>query len=167
MKLTIYIETSVVSYRVARPSRDIIVLARQEITAEWWDTVLPHLDAYVSPVVLDEIAGGDQQAQALRLQLVTNMPLLAVDERIISLAEAICEEIRLPERAQADAYHIAIPSVHGIDYLVTWNCKHIANARELPRIYRLLDELGFGQLLICTPAEFLGGDDDDDKESNS
>jgi predicted nucleic acid-binding protein len=155
MKRTIYIETSVISYRVARPSRDIIVLARQEITAEWWDSVLPHLDAYVSPVVLDEIAGGDQQAQTLRLQLVANMPPLAVDERIISLAEAICEEIRLPERAQADAYHIAIPSVHGIDYLVTWNCKHIANAFMLRKIEQIVQAKGFTMPVVCTPEELM------------
>ena len=155
MKRTIYIETSVISYRVARPSRDIIVLARQEITAEWWDTVLPHLDAYVSPVVLDEINGGDQQAQTLRLQLVANMPPLAVDERIISLAEAICEEIRLPERAQADAYHIAIPSVHGIDYLVTWNCKHIANAFMLRKIEQIVQARGYIMPVVCTPEELM------------
>ncbi len=155
MKRTIYIETSVISYRVARPSRDIIVLARQEITAEWWDSVLPHLDAYVSPVVLDEISGGDQQAQTLRLQLVANMPLLAVDERIISLAEAICEEIRLPERAQADAYHIAIPSVHGIEYLVTWNCKHIANAFMLRKIEQIVRAKGYTMPVVCTPEELM------------
>ena len=155
MKRTIYIETSVISYRVARPSRDIIVLARQEITTEWWNTVLPHLNAYVSPVVLDEIAGGDQQAQELRLQLVANMPPLAVDERIISLAEAICEEIRLPERAQADAYHIAIPSVHGIDYLVTWNCKHIANAFMLRKIEQIVHAKGFTMPVVCTPEELM------------
>ena len=155
MKRTVYIETSVISYRVARPSRDIIVLARQEITAEWWGSVLPHLDAYVSPVVLDEIASGDQQAQALRLELVANMPPLAVDERIISLAEAICEEIRLPERAQADAYHIAIPSVHGIDYLVTWNCKHIANAFMLRKIEQIVHSMGYVMPVVCTPEELM------------
>ncbi len=155
MKRTIYIETSVISYRVARPSRDIIVLARQEITAEWWDTVLPHLDAYVSPVVLDEIVGGDQQAQALRLQLVANMPPLAVDERSITLAEAICEEIRLPGRAQADAYHIAIPSVHGIDYLATWNCKHIANAFMLRKIEQIVRAKGYTMPVVCTPEELM------------
>ena len=155
MKRTIYIETSVISYRVARSSRDIIVLARQEITAEWWNTVLPHLDAYVSPVVLDEIAGGDQQAQTLRLQLVANMQPLAVDERIISLAEAICEEIRLPERALADAYHIAIPSVHGIDYLVTWNCKHIANAFMLRKIEQIVRAKGYIMPVVCTPEELM------------
>jgi hypothetical protein len=117
MKRTVYLETSVISYRVARPSRDIIVLARQEITAEWWDNVLPKLDAFVSPVVLDEIASGDQQARAVRCQLIADMPPLAVDDRIIELAEAISKQISLPERAQADTYHIAIPAVHGIDYL--------------------------------------------------
>lgn len=155
MKRTIYLETSVISYRVARPSRDIVVLARQEITTEWWDGVLPHLDAFVSPVVLDEIAGGDQQAQALRLQLVADMPPLAVDERIIVLAEAISEQIRLPERAQADAYHIAIPAVHGIDYLVTWNCKHIANAFILRKIERIVQTMGYTMPVVCTPEELM------------
>ncbi len=155
MKRTIYIETSVISYRVARPSRDIIVLARQEITAEWWDRVLPRLNAYISPVVLDEITGGDLQAQALRLQLVAHMPLLAVEERIISLAEAICDEIRLPERSQADAYHIAIPSVHGMDYLVTWNCKHIANAFMLRKIEQIVLAKGYTMPVVCTPEELM------------
>lgn len=155
MNRSVYLETSVISYRVSRPSRDIIVLARQEITLEWWDSVLPHLDAYVSPIVLDEIACGDQQAQALRKQLVTNMPLLAVDERSVALAEAISEQIRLPERAQADAYHIAIPSVHGIDYLVTWNCKHIANAFMLRKIERIVREMGYIMPVVCTPEELM------------
>jgi hypothetical protein len=117
--------------------------------------VLPHLDAYISPVVLDEIVGGDQQAQALRLQLVAKMPPLAVDESIISLAEVICEEIRLPERAQADAYHIAIPSVHGIDYLVTWNCRHIANAFLLRNIEKIVRAKGFTMPVVCTPEELM------------
>ena len=155
MKPSVYLETSVISYRVARPSRDVIVLARQEITAEWWDSVLPHLDAYVSPVVLDEIIGGDKQAQALRLQLVDKNPLLPVDQRIISLADVICEEIHLPERAQADAYHIAIPSVHGIDYLVTWNCKHIANAFLLRKIDRIVRAKGYTMPVVCTPEELM------------
>ena len=165
MKRTIYIETSVISYRVARPSRDIIVLARQEITAEWWNGVLPHLDAFVSPVVLDEITSGDQQAQALRLQLIGNMPLLAVDERIIALAEAISEQIRLPERAQADAFHIAIPAVHGIDYLVTWNCKHIANAFILRKIEHIVQVMGYTLPVVCTPEELMEDIQDDRSDS--
>lgn len=155
IKRTVYLETSVISYRVARPNRDIIVLARQEITAEWWDNILPHLNAFVSPVVLDEIAGGDQNAQVLRQQLVTDMAILAVDERIIALAEAISEQIRLPERAQADAYHIAIPAVHGIDYLVTWNCKHIANAFILRRIEQIVRAMGYVMPVVCTPEELM------------
>ncbi len=155
IKRTVYLETSVVSYRVARPSRDIIVLARQEITTEWWDSVLPHLDAFVSPVVLDEIAGGDQHAQILRQKLVADMAILAVDERIIALAEVISKQIQLPERAQADAYHIAIPAVHGIDYLVTWNCKHIANAFILRRIEQIVRTMGYVMPVVCTPEELM------------
>ena len=83
------------------------------------------------------------------------MPPLAVDERIISLAEAICEEIRLPERALADAYHIAIPSVHGIDYLVTWNCKHIANAFMLRKIEQIVRAKGYIMPVVCTPEELM------------
>jgi hypothetical protein len=165
MKRTVYIETSVISYRVARPSRDIIVLARQEITAEWWDNVLPHLEAYISPVVLDEIAGGDLHAQALRQQLVVNMPALAVDERIIALAEAISQQIRLPERAQADAYHIAIPSVHGVDYLVTWNCKHIANAFMLRKIEQIVLAMGYTMPVVCTPEELMEENQDERSDS--
>lgn len=165
MKPSVYLETSVISYRVARPSRNVIVLARQSITAEWWDSVIPHLDAYVSPVVLDEIVGGDQQAQALRLQLVAKMPPLAVDQRIISLAEVICEEIRLPERAQADAYHIAIPSVHGIDYLVTWNCKHIANAFLLRKIEKIVRAKGYTMPVVCTPEELMEEIEDERSDS--
>ena len=155
MKRTVYIETSVVSYRVARPSRDIIVLARQEITSEWWDNILPHLDAFVSPVVLDEIAGGDPHAQILRQQLVADMSILAVDERIIALAETISKQIQLPERAQADAYHIAIPAVHSVDYLVTWNCKHIANAFILRRIEQIVRTMGYVMPVVCTPEELM------------
>ncbi len=155
MKRTVYIETSVISYRVARPSRDIIVLARQEITTEWWNNVLPKLDAFVSPVVLDEITGGDEHAQASRWQLIATMPPLAVDNRIISLAEAISEQIHLPERAQADAYHIAIPAVHGIDYIVTWNFKHIANAFILRRIKQIVELWGYEMPIVCTPEELM------------
>lgn len=152
---TIYIETSVISYRVARSSRDIIVLARQEITAEWWDNVLAHFNAFVSPVVLDEISAGDQQAQALRLQLIENIPLLAVDERVTALAEVISEQIRLPDRAQADAYHIAIPAVHCIDYVVTWNCKHIANAFMLRKVEQIVKSMGYMMPVVCTPEELM------------
>lgn len=117
--------------------------------------MLPHLDAYISPIVLDEISNGDLSAQGLRLQLVADMPLLAVDERIAALAEAISEQIRLPERAQADAYHIAIPAVHGIDYLVTWNCKHIANAFMLRRIEQIVRSMGYTMPVVCTPEELM------------
>lgn len=87
--------------------------------------------------------------------MVTELPITGVDEEIISLAEAICEEIRLPERAQADAYHIAIPSVHGIDYLVTWNCKHIANAFMLRKIEQIVRAKGHTMPVVCTPEELM------------
>lgn len=126
---------------------------------------MPHLDAYVSPVVLDEIAGGDLQAQALRLQLVADMPLLAVNESIIALAEAISDQIQLPDRALADAYHIAIPSVHDIDYLVTWNCKHIANAFILRKIEQIVQSMGHTMPVVCTPEELMEGTQDERSDS--
>jgi hypothetical protein len=101
------------------------------------------------------------------LKLLDGIPTVPIDDDVRSLARAIVSASIMPAKAAADALHVAAAAVAGVQYLLTLNCKHIANAHELPRVYRLLDDHGFGQLLICTPSEFLGGDDDDDKESDS
>ncbi|MBC8875119.1 MAG: DNA-binding protein [Planctomycetes bacterium] len=120
-----------------------------------------------SQLVIDEASIGDPSAAADRLKLLDGLATVPIDNDVRTLAREIVSASLMPQKAAADAVHVAAAAVAGIQYLLTLNCKHIANAHELPRIYRLLDERGFGQLLICTPAEFLGGDDDDDKEPHS
>ena len=117
--------------------------------------------------------GGARQAR-LERELVRRpgacydgLPTVPINNAVRACAHAIVAASIMPSKAAADALHVAAAAVAGVQYLLTLNCRHIANAHELPRVYRLLEDLGYGQLLICTPAEFLGGDDDDDEESNS
>lgn len=164
---TVYIETSIVSHASAWPRSDIRVAALQHQARQWWALERPKFELVTSQLVIDEASVGDPSAAADRLNLLDGLPTVPIDNDVRNLAREIVSASMMPPKAAADALHVAAAAVAGIEYLLTLNCKHIANARELPRIYRLLDERGFGQLLICTPAEFLGGDDDDDDKSDS
>jgi hypothetical protein len=108
--------------------------------------------------VIDEASAGDPVAAAERLKLLDGLPTVPINDDVRTLARAMVFASIIPPKASADALHVAAAAVAGVQYLLTLNCRHIANARELPRVYRLLDDHGYGQLLICTPAEFLGGD---------
>ena len=163
---TVYIETSIVSHATARPSSDIQIAALQQQARNWWSIERPNFDLVTSQLVINEAAAGDPSAAADRLKLLDGLPTVPIDDDVRTLARAIVSASIMPPKAAADALHVAAAAVAGIQYLLTLNCKHIANAHELPHTYRLLDQRGYGQLLICTPAEFLGGDDDDE-ESNS
>lgn len=120
MKSTVYIETSVISYLSAKPGRDLIVAAHQQITIDWWETALPHYDAFVSPIVLDEISRGDINAVQARLEKVSAFLILEVLPEIRNLADIYFSELDIPEKARADSYHLAIAAWHGIDFLVSW-----------------------------------------------
>lgn len=164
---TVYIETSIVSHATAWPSSDIQIAAFQHQARNWWSLERPNFELVTSQLVIDEAAAGDPEAAAERLNLLDGLAIVPINDEVRNLARAIVAASIMPPKAAADALHVAAAAVAGVQYLLTLNCKHIANAHELPRVYRLLDEHGFGQLLICTPAEFLGGDDDHDKESDS
>lgn len=158
-KPTVYLESSVVSYRTARPSRDVIVLSHLEITRIWWEN---HIDEYslrVSQVVLDEIRRGDPDAAAERLKEISGVPLLPIGPDIEGLAVLYQEKLRLPEKSLRDILHLAIASVHAVDYLVTWNCRHIANARVRRHIQELNGNEGISTPIICTPEELLDEND--------
>jgi predicted nucleic acid-binding protein len=155
---TVYIETSIVSHATAWPSSDIQIAALQDQARNWWSTERPRFQLVTSQLVIDEASVGDPSAVAARLKLLDGLPTVPIDDDVRALARAIVSASIMPPKAGADALHVAAAAVAGVEYLLTLNCKHIANAHELPRIYRLLDQHGFGQLLICTPAEFLGGD---------
>lgn len=151
-----YIETSLISYLTARPSRDLVAAARQQITLEWWDRRRRDFKLVTSQLVLDEASRGDVDAAQLRLSLLEDIVLLQVTPEAEELAHVIISKGVLPARAFADALHIAVATVHEVDYLVTWNCAHIANAETLPRVGRICATLGFNLSFICTPDELLG-----------
>jgi hypothetical protein len=154
---TIYIETSIVSHATAWPSSDIQIAALQHQARNWWSNERPSFELVTSQLVIDEASAGDPVAAAERLKLLDGLPTVPINEDVRTLARAIVAASIMPPKAAADALHVAAAAVAGVQYLLTSNCKHIANAHELPRVYRLLDECGYGQLLICTPSEFLGG----------
>jgi hypothetical protein len=110
-----------------------------------------------SQLTLDEASVGDPVAASERLKLLKGLPLTPISKDAEVLAGRILAGHMMPGRAAADALHVALAALARVDYLLTLNCKHIANAHELPRVYRLLAKEGLGGLLICTPAEFLGG----------
>jgi len=152
-KPTIYIETSVVSYLVARPSRDIIVAAHQQLTFDWWHNQSQQYDLFISQVVFDEAKAGDKQEAAKRLTAIQDLPLLELNEEGIRLAEKLIQSHAVPKKAAQDALHIAIACINGMDYLLTWNCKHIANAKMRSRIDQVCRESGYVPPTICTPEE--------------
>jgi predicted nucleic acid-binding protein len=155
LKPRIYVETSVISYLTARPSRDLIVAAHQQLTLDWWQT-REQYQLCVSRLVEDEAAQGDAQAATQRLQMLRDMPQLALTVDVDALTVALLQAAALPAQAVADAVHVALAAVHEVDYLLTWNCKHIANAAKRHVIERTCNQLGWRGPVICTPEELLG-----------
>lgn len=147
-------ETTVVSYLTARPSKDLIVRAHQEITRRWWRHRAA-FELFASPLVVEESGRGDPAARTRRQRLLRNLSLLAVTDEARGVARELLKQSALPERAEADALHMAIATVHGIEYLVTWNCRHIANARMRLQIEDVIRDAGYEPPVFCTPEELL------------
>ena len=154
MKPLVYIETSIPSYLTARPSRDVVGAGRQQITLDWWK-VRDRFQLFVSDAVLVEAGRGDHFAARLRLQALDGIPILAPNLEAEDLTIALLREAGLPAKAEVDAGHIAIAAVHGMEYLLTWNCRHIANVMLRPQIEAVCRDRGFLPPLICTPEEFF------------
>jgi hypothetical protein len=150
----IYVETSIVGYLTARSASDVVFQARQELTRRWWKQRREGFDLYISQLVLDEAGAGDPTAAADRLRLLDGLPLLGESAEADRLADLLIARHLLPAKAAADAQHVALAATAGVDYLLTWNCKHIANADWLPALYETLRAEGFSPPLIVTPEEF-------------
>lgn len=155
MKPKVYLETSVVSYLTARPSRDLIVAANQQITQEWWQVRRAGFELFVSQLVLQEAGAGDPAAAQQRLEVLKEMPLLELSEEALSLAETLGQDGPLPQEAVEDALHIAVATLNGMDYLLTWNFKHLANATMRYKIEQVCRQAGYEPPIICTPQELL------------
>jgi hypothetical protein len=156
MAQAVYLESSIISYLAARPSRDIIVAARQQLTQEWWQRRRGAFDVYVSELVLAEINAGDPEAAEKRQAIVQGIELLEISDEATDLAEHIVRTAGLPDKAAADALHIAIAACHGMDYLLTWNAAHIANAEFRPRVESSCRGYGYSPPVLCTPDELMG-----------
>lgn len=150
----IYLETSFVSYLVARPSRDLITAARQQITRDWWDKESARHELFTSEVVLQEAQQGDPTEIAKRLAVLSRLPLLDAPKAADELAALLIEQHALPAKAAVDALHIAVATVHEMDYLLTWNCKHIANLTMRAAIEKTCRAAGYQPPAIGTPEEF-------------
>ncbi len=149
----VYLETSVVSYLVARRSRDLIVAGRQQLTIDWWEQEREKHELFASEIVLQEARAGDATEIAKRLNALANVPLLAVSDEAIRLADLLLQKGIVPPKSGRDALHISVATYHQIDYLLSWNCKHIANAQVRKLVRRLFRAEGFESPEICTPAE--------------
>jgi predicted nucleic acid-binding protein len=155
MKRKVYVETSVISYLTARPSKTILGAAHQQITLAWWETRNQY-KLFVSESVLRECGAGDPDAARKRLAVLSDIPLLLITEQAVQIAESLVERGIIPPKAAEDALHIAIATVNGVDYLLTWNCRHIANPEIQRGIAEQLEKVGLFLPFICTPEELLG-----------
>jgi hypothetical protein len=159
MKKRVYIETTIVSYLTAKPSRDLIMAANQEITREWWAGRRSLYELYISQFVLDEAGDGDPEAAEKRLASLASIPLLDATHDTMVLAEELIQRRLLPTRAATDAVHLAIATSNRMDVLLTWNCRHLANADIYVPVGRFLRSRGYEPPLVCMPAELMGSSD--------
>ncbi|MEP6671955.1 MAG: type II toxin-antitoxin system VapC family toxin [Chthoniobacter sp.] len=155
MKPRLYLETTIPSYLVARRSGLARISADQQTTQDWWDFRRGDYDIFISEVVLDESAMGDPVMAAARLEKLAGLPQLTQSPAVDQLAERIVEHGVIPLSAAPDAMHIALAAVHAMNFLLTWNCKHIANAFNRRRLETLCQEAGFECPVICTPVSLM------------
>ena len=148
---TVYIETTILSYLVSRPSREIVVAARKEITRQWWEQSKPAYDCVLSQIVLDEIEAGDPTHAANRMNHASTLGVLALNQACLDLAQLYLDRGYVPKNEIRDALHIAVAVISKVDYLLTWNCKHIANAHALRQLRKFSENLGHEFPHVCTP----------------
>ena len=158
---TVYIETSIISHATTRSTADVATKALQEQAKRWMAEQRPNFHVVTSQLVVAEATAGDSEAAARRLAMLADIPILAENPDVDRVADELVRRSLIPPNARVDALHVAMAALAGVQYLLTLNCRHIANATVLPRVYRLLDELGLSGMLICTPMEFLGGQNND------
>ena len=156
MKPRVYLETTFPSYLTSRPSRDLVIAGHQQVTREWWEVRSTEFQLYISQLVIDEASAGDPAAARERLKVIRTVPMLDITPEVTTLASRILGSRIIPRKAATDAAHIAIAAVHGMDFLLTWNCVHIANAAISRKLRGICRESGWECPVICTPEELLG-----------
>lgn len=160
-KAAVYLETTIPSFLTARPSTHLIVAGKQAVTRAWWETQRSRFDLFISQLVLDEAEAGDWDAAKRRIEVLADIDLLEIDEEVLDLTERIMETGLIPAKAKTDGAHIAVASRHSVEFLLTWNCAHIANAEILSRINYVVSAAGYLMPTICTPDELFAGSEDE------
>lgn len=150
-----YLETTVVSYLTAHPSRDVVIAGHQQVTRNWWATAAERFERVASQLVVDEANAGDPSAASRRVAVLESVQLLEATDEALALAQELVRAAAIPATSPEDAAHIAIAVVNGVEYLVTWNCRHIANATLRARIEQACRDRGYEPAVICTPDELM------------
>ncbi len=153
--LSVYLETSIFGYVASRPGLNVIFAANQFLTLQWWNDHRTRFDLFVSQAVIDECSAGDPVAASERLVFFDGIPVLAINSDTQTLAQDILRRVGLPPKAAIDAVHIAAASQNRMDFLLTWNCKHIANPSFRRKIEEVLADHGLASPVICTPQELI------------
>ena len=160
MNPSVYIETSVIGYLASWPREDATIAGHQNTTRLWWSTAAQRFDLFVSQLVVRECADGDPEAVRDRLDSIAGLPVLPITREAESLAEALFQGNAVPESQPNDALHIALAATHGVQYLVSWNFRHIVNASLRPAIERVCRDAQYDPPILCTPEELLEANDD-------
>jgi hypothetical protein len=155
MNAKVYLETTIISYLAARPTKDVVVAAHQQLTHKWWTTRRHSFALFVSDIVRDEANRGDRDAASRRSRFLAGIEVLDTTNGAQALTIELLRSGALPEKAGADAAHIALAAVNDMDYLLTWNCTHINNAIMKPRIQSICAKLDLRCPEICTPEELM------------
>jgi hypothetical protein len=155
LKPTVYIETTIPSYLVSRNSRDVVILAHQEITRIWWKEHRLRFNCYISPIVIEEARAGDPHKAKLRLEVLVGSQILEANKQVESLTKQYLEQLDIPDKAIRDAAHLAFACVYEIDFLLTWNCTHIANGQIIRQLSQINAVSGIITPTICTPEELF------------
>ena len=159
MKPRVYLETTIVGYLTARPLRTVLGAAHQQVTIDWWDKRRRDFDLVVSELVLREAEAGDPEAARARIAKLEGIPRLALTDDVLRLGGEFVDHALLPQKAAEDALHIAVATIHAVDFLLTWNCTHIANPQIQIRLAEYLQGKDLFLPFICTPEELLGGEE--------
>jgi len=160
MKPKVYIETTVISYLTAWSSRDVVIAGHQQITRVWWRSAADRFELVASQLVVNEASAGDSDAARERLTKLESVTLLDATDEALELAQQLVQSGAIPKKAAEDAAHVAIAVTNGVEYLVTWNCRHIANATMRSQIETVCRNAGYEPTIICTPDELVEPDDD-------
>jgi hypothetical protein len=160
MKPIVYLESSVISYLTSRPNRDVIIAGRQATTLDWWENQRQRFELRISILVEEEIGRGDPKAAQLRLETVADISSLTISDEATRIADLLLAKGAVPKGSEEDALHIGISAAQGVDFLLTWNFKHINNAEMKEAIIQIVESCGYKCPQLCSPEE-LGGISDD------